>query len=352
MHSLANVVKVGIIGCGRIARLSHLGLLSRMPQAQVVAVADADDGRREMAKDEAPAAVAHRDYRALLDQQNVAAVVVCLPPALHAPCAIHAFQAGKHVYLEKPIALDLMEASAVVNAWRTSGKIGVIGFNFRYNNLYRDMREQIRRKAIGELVAARSVFSAASRALPQWKRSRESGGGALLDLGSHHADMTNFLFDEEIVAARATARSQRCEQDTVLLEMQTESGLIVSSFLSMSAIEEHRFEVYGFKGKLSLHRLARNTQLTRPSMPYDRIHRIWRSVSDLHPANLLRGPGEPSFSAALSAFVDAVRQGVQASPDLSDGYRSLAVLDAAERSLQSASFVAVSHSGSVPESRL
>ena len=345
------MVKVGIIGCGRIASLSHLGLLSRMPQVQVVAIADADEGRRETAQGEVPAASAYRDYRSLLDRQDVAAVIVCLPPALHAPCAIDAFEAGKHVYLEKPIALDLVEAHAVLEAWQASGKIGMIGFNFRYNDLYRDMREQIRRKALGELVAARSVFSAASRALPQWKRSRASGGGALLDLGSHHADMTRFLFDEEIVAARATARSQRCEQDTVLLEMQTESGLIVSSFLSMSAIEEHRFEVYGFKGKLSLHRLARNTQLTRPSMPYDRIHRIWRSVSDLHPANLLRGPGEPSFSAALGAFVQAAGQGGQIGPDLFDGYRSLAVLDAAERSLRSANFVEVSHSVPVPGSR-
>ncbi len=317
----------------------------------MVAIADADEGRREGAKDSVPGATAHSDYRALLAQPDVEAVIVCLPPALHAPCAIEAFRAGKHVYLEKPIGLNLEQAAEVVEAWQESGRTGMIGFNFRFNQLYLEMRSQLKQKAIGELVAARSVFSAAARALPMWKRSRSTGGGALLDLGSHHADATRFLFDEEIVAARATARSQRSEQDTVLLEMQTQSGLIVSSFLSMSAIEEHRFEVYGFRGKLGLHRLARKTRVTRPSMPYDRIHRIWQSFSNLHPSSLLRGPGEPSFAAALSAFLEAAAKGQQIKPDLIDGYRSLAVIDAAERALRSRDFVEVSHSGSAVLSR-
>ncbi len=335
------MIDVGVIGCGRIAQLAHLGVLSRLPQVRVTAIADTDATKREVAAETAPHAKAYADYRALLHQSNVQAVVICLPPAFHARCAIEAFVAGKHVYLEKPIALNLNEATEVLEVWQNSGKVGMMGFNFRYNELYREMREQIAKEAIGELVAARSVFSAAARALPQWKRSRESGGGALLDLGSHHVDIARFLFNQEIVAARATTRSQRCQQDTAMLEMRTASGLIVSSFLSMSAIEEHRFDVYGFRGKVSLHRLARGTQVTRPSMPYDRIHRIWRSVADLHPANLLRGPGEPSFAAALRAFVQAAKTGQQPHPDLLDGYRSLAVLDAAEQSFHSGDFVDV-----------
>jgi predicted dehydrogenase len=334
-------IRIGVLGCGRIASLAHLRILSRLQHVSVAAVADSDGARREQALEHAPQAVECSDYKTLLERRDVDAVVICLPPQLHASAAVDAFRAGKHVYLEKPLALSLSEASEVVAAWKSTGLIGVIGFNFRHNPLYRKLRAQLQAGEIGRLVGARSVFASAARPLPPWKQKRVSGGGALLDLGSHHADITRFLFAEEVTAARATVRSQRCEHDSAFLEMRTASGLIVSSFLSMSAIEEHRFEIYGVRGKLSMHRLAQDTDLTLPNMPYDRIQRIWDSLVALRPSTLLRGPAEPSFATALEMFVEGVRTGEEVRPNLEDGLRSLAVISAAERSLDTGSFVEV-----------
>lgn len=332
-------IKVGVLGCGRIAQLAHLKALVGNPSVAVAALADADAGRRDQAADFAPDAAQCSDYSEVLSSREIDAVVICLPPALHARVAIEAFTAGKHVYLEKPVATNLADAEQVCRAWRASGKAGMIGFNFRFNDLYLEAKRHLQSGTLGQLVAARSVFSAAARPLPMWKRSKHSGGGVLLDLASHHADIARFLFDEEISTVRATILSQRCEGDTALVEMHTHSGIPIQSFFSMSAIEEHSFAIYGQKGRLSFDRLSPHVQITRPTQAYDTVRRVWDSFAALGLKCLLRNPSEPSFAASLDAFVNAVRDNKQAKPDLDDGYRSLAIVAAAGQSLASGRFV-------------
>lgn len=327
------MVRIGLIGCGRITQIFHMKALLSLPEVFIAAIAEMDPARREEAHAQCPEAQTFPDYRELLQQSNVDAVVICLPSGMHARSAIEAFESGKHVYLEKPIAMELNEAEAVTRAWRRSGRIGMIGFNFRFNPLYREARERIESGTLGALISARSVFSAAARTLPSWKRSRSTGGGVLLDLASHHLDLARYLFNTEIKSVRATVRSMRSEGDSATIEAVLETGIAMQSFFSMSSIEEHSFEIYGVKGRLSLDRvLSKQVEVTRPMMPYDRIHRIWSAFAALDPKRLLRSPWEPSFASALGAFAMAVRTGSPVKPDLDDGYRSLAAVIAAEES--------------------
>jgi predicted dehydrogenase len=334
------MVRIGLIGCGRITRIFHIRALRGLRSAQLAAIAEADDARREQALEACPGVRAYADYRELLADPDIDAVVICLPTGMHAQCAIDCFRAGKHVYLEKPVATSLEEADEVLDGWRRSGKAGMIGFNFRFNPLYVEARQQIANGHLGQLVCARSVFSAAARTVPAWKRNRSTGGGVLLDLASHHLDIARFLFQSEIESVRATLRSIRVENDTAAVEAQLSNGVFLQSMFCMSSVEEHTFEVYGVKGRLSLDRvLSRHTEIMRPTMPYDPIRRIWDSFAALHPARLLRSPGEPSFRLALQAFADSVAGGSAPSPDLDDGYASLAAVVAAEQSLETGQFV-------------
>lgn len=330
------MIGIGLIGVGRIARIFHLQALRSLQGARLVAFAEADEGRRQQALEACGGAVrAYSHYHELLADGGVQAVVICLPTGMHAQCAIDSFRAGKHVYLEKPVAVSLEEAESVRQSWLHSGKTGMIGFNFRFNPLYQEARRKIAAGSLGSLICARSVFSCAARTVPAWKRSRATGGGALLDLASHHLDLTRFLFGEDIESVRATLRSIRVENDTAAVEAQLSHGVLLQSLFCMSSVEEHTFEVYGVKGRLSVDRvLSRHPEIMRPMMPYDPIRRIWDSFAALHPARLLRSPGEPSFQAALQAFANAVAQGSQERPDLDDGCASLAAVLAAEESLR------------------
>lgn len=328
------MLTIGLLGCGEIARRVHLEALEKLPGVRVGALAERDPQRLEDAGRRVPTAERFADYRDLLARSDAEAVVVCLPPALHAEAAVQAFEAGRHVYLEKPIATTLDEARAVVEAGRKAGTVGMMGFNYRFGPLHLEAREQLRAGRAGQLVGARTVFSSAPYAQPAWKGTRQSGGGVLLDLASHHADLVRFLFEDEVAEVSAQLLSQESEHDSALVQMRLAGGLPVQSFFTLGSVVEDRFEVYGRAGKLSFDRHTSAGVAFEPAaFEYGRGAQLRRELRRLAGGvrRVLRAPGEPSFAAALTAFAEAAAGRRSDYPTLEDGYRSLAVLAAAER---------------------
>ncbi|HEY4281744.1 MAG TPA: Gfo/Idh/MocA family oxidoreductase [Chthoniobacterales bacterium] len=331
-------LRIGLIGCGHIGRVVHLETLRRLPNAQVVSLADADGDRLKLAHAKIPEAATFSDYRRLLDDDGIDAVVICLPNALHAEAAVVALERKKHVYLEKPLAVNLDEGKAVLEAWERSGRVGMIGFNYRFNPLHREMRRLLQTTAIGNPIGGRTAWTTAAERLPVWKTARLTGGGVLLDLASHHFDLMRFWFDEEIVEVYANVRSQRSEYDTASVQVRLSGGLLVENFFSMSSIEDEQFEIYGSTGKLSFNRF-KSWNIEKDGRRVQSIVRrtLGRIVSRLpnsrYAITKLRAPGlEPSFSAALVEFVSAAQVEKQIHPDLEDGFKSLRVVIAAEES--------------------
>jgi predicted dehydrogenase len=343
-----SALKVGLIGCGRIAQLVHLNVLTRLPGVDLVALAEIDSAQRAQASRKAPRAIVFSSYQELLTRAEVEAVVICLPNALHAEAAVEALERGKHVYLEKPLATDLNEAQGVLAAWRRAGAVGMIGFNYRFNALYQTAKRHIQSGKLGELVGVRSVFSAAAHTLPVWQQTRQNGGGVLLDLASHHVDLVHFLFGQEVRDVFAELRSQRNEDDSAILQLRLADGLLVQSFFSLSAVEEDRLEIYSQAGKLTVDRyLSLDVELSEPKLDFARLKRLTQGLRSLirspYLLDKLRAPSrEPSYRAALAHFVAAVQAGQPASPDFWDGYRSLAIIEAAEESSRTGQVVALS----------
>ncbi|MFW6084052.1 MAG: Gfo/Idh/MocA family protein, partial [Gemmatimonadota bacterium] len=260
-------MKIGLLGCGRIARFFHLDILANRSPFQLLAVADAAPEARATASEQAPGAALYDDYRALIERADVDSVVVCLPPALHVPAGVAAFQAGKHVYMEKPIARTAAEAAPLIEAWEASGRVGMMGFNYRYDPSFREARDVIRAGRLGEVVAVRSSFTSETRSLPRWKESRESGGGALLDLASHHIDLIRYLLGEEPIRGFASVRSDRVEDDHATFDLFLESGVTVQSFASLSSVHDHRLEVHGRDAFLRVDRFRRPSLSIRARPP-------------------------------------------------------------------------------------
>lgn len=345
-------LRVGLIGCGMIARGVHLPILTNLLDVEVVALAEPDPQRRADAAARAPAATAYADYPDLLASPNVDAVVVCLPSALHAQAATAALEAGKHLYLEKPLATNLDEGRRVLAAWRRAGTVGMIGFNYRHNRLYGELRRRLQSGEVGEVVAVRSVFST-TVPLADWRQTRAGGGGALLDLASHHIDLVRFLFDQEVRQVFATSHSRRGEGDGAMLELLLAGGAPVQSFFSLSAVEEDRVEVYGAHGKLAVDRyLSTSVQRLGPTHQGARLDRLADGLRSVRHGDYvlekLRAPGhEPSYGAALRRFVEAARANRpdRASPDLFDGYQSLAVVAAAEEAVRTGCLVTLAAAG-------
>ena len=330
-------LRIGVIGCGRIARGIHLPVLVRLAGVRVVSVAEPDEENRSAAVAIARGATPHEDYRGLLEAGGIDAAVICVPPHLHAPAAIAAFDAGLHVYVEKPLVPSLAESAPVVEAWRRAGTIGMIGFNFRFHPQIASIRQRIGDGAIGTPLGVRGVFSILPHELPDWKRTRSTGGGVLLDLVSHHVDLVHHLLGDDVLRVYATSRSIRGEADHAAVQLELASGVMVQLFASLGAVDENRLEVFGTGGKLVMDRI----ELVRPehvpaTQQGARARRLVRALAALEPRRVLRSPGaEPSFAAALEAFTWSASGNAFAGPDLLDGVRNLAVIEAAERSLLS-----------------
>lgn len=329
------MTRIGLLGCGRIARIHHLPILIRDADVELAALADGDPAALDHARATAPRARRVPDWRAALGDDSIAAVVICLPTGLHAEAARASFEAGKDVYLEKPLATTLAGAREAVAAWRASGRIGMLGFNHRYHPLVLEARAAVRAGRIGRPIAARMSSLSPPRELPAWKRRREEGGGALLDLGSHQADLARFLFGEEVREVSATVRTVRTEDDDASITMTMTSGLRVDSRASFATVRENRFEILGDEGRIVVDRVAgrmRVDPLERPAGKLARLReasRVFAGAPGMARA-ILAPARDPSYRGALSAFVRATRERSHPSPDLDDGERSLAIVLAAE----------------------
>ncbi len=341
LAAMPQPLRVGVVGCGRIARLVHLPALARDPHAEVVAVADADPEARAAATALAPTAAAAGDLDAVLALEAVEAVVVCLPTAAHAGAAVAALEAGRHVYVEKPMATTTADARAVIAAWRAAGRVAAVGHNYRFAPAYQELRRALDAGRIGPPTAVRTAIGAARRELPAWKRAPATGGGALLDLVTHHADAAAFLFGAPVVGVRATVWSVATEDDTAMVELRLAGGPPVQCFATLAGVEEDRVEVHGPGGRLSFDRFrtggVRHDPPRRAAGRRARLRRAGREAA--HAARAVRAaavpPPEPSFARALGAFVAAAREGRPASPGPLEGLHGVAVAEAAARSARS-----------------
>lgn len=341
-------VRMGVIGCGRVAQAQHLRVLSSLAGVELVALADADEASLNKASSRfARGAQTFGSYEAMLGLPEVQAVVICLPTAMHADCAMAAFDAGKHVYLEKPIGVDVAEAKRVVQSHQGSNVMVQMGFNYRYHRAYTALCEELNAGRIGTVAAGVSTFCSPPRQLQGWKTSRSTGGGVLLDLFVHHADLVSFLVNEPIASVFASTRSVQTEDDTASITMKMVSGLAIQTTVSSVAAQADTFRFTGDKGSLEAGRFGAASPIFKPArVSYEKKDRLLGALnvagslpSLVHQA--LFPPSERSYDRALAAFAQAVRSGKPSGPGLEEGYRAALVVEAAEQSAKTGAFVAV-----------
>ncbi len=329
-------ITVGVIGCGTIAYWGHLRALQRLKGATLAAAADPDPAARARAAPLVRGPI-YPDAAALLGS-DVDAVVISTPPSTHAELTIAAARAGKHVYIEKPLATTAEDARAVADAIERSGCVAALGFNYRYHPAHARARPLLQQGTIGRIRAVHTVFCepVPIAGMPEWKRWRRSGGGVLLDLASHHIDLLRWCLDDEMATVEATIGSIETEHDTATLKLVTRGGTDVQMYVSLQAGPADSLEFIGETGTLRVdrHRLVPALKRSRRHGYGARSAWIVPSVSDVAVwmRRLVRPSYQPSFSRALGAFVDRINGRSVSLPTVEDGVRSLAVVLAAEES--------------------
>jgi predicted dehydrogenase len=328
-------LRFGLLGCGAIAYWAHLRTFRHLRGAVLVAAADPDAAARARAG-RLTRAVLHERAEDLLARDDLDAVVISAPTPLHAELAVATAAAGRHFYLEKPLATSAVEARAVLAAAGEAAVSAAVGFNFRLHPAHALARALLARGRIGPVRAVQTTFceSLPAAGLPAWKQRRDSGGGVLLDLASHHVDLVRWCLGDEVTTVEAELRSLASEEDVARVALTMASGASVQSYFSLRAGPVDRVEFIGEHGTLLVDRHRCELRLRVPRGRGYGTRTAWPgSVAGLASARLRRlvqPSHEPSFARALAAFVEHLRGRDSSIASLDDGARSLAVVLAAE----------------------
>jgi predicted dehydrogenase len=195
-----NVVGIGIIGGGGIAQGAHLPAYKKLSdegKVKIVAVADANPETAKTAAEKFGIELQFTDYREMLKLDTIDAVDICTPNFLHAKPTVDALNAGKHVLVEKPIALNAVEGQSMVDAARKNGKKLQVALNSRFNGGPQAIKRFIKDGRLGDIYYARA-HALRRRGVPGWgvfTQKDKQGGGPLIDIGVHILDLTLWLMD-------------------------------------------------------------------------------------------------------------------------------------------------------------
>lgn len=188
-------VKIGIIGCGTIGSV-HAEAYATVSEAEVVALCDILPDRLKEKAERHKVAKTYENYHDLLADPEIEAVSICTPNDMHAPIAIDAFKAGKHVLLEKPMTLNADLARDIMAARDASGKLLQMGMVWRQNPEARAVKEIIDSGKLGEIyqIRVRLIRRRGIPGLGGWFTTKaRSGGGGLIDCAVHFLDLVMYL---------------------------------------------------------------------------------------------------------------------------------------------------------------
>ncbi|MCD5408847.1 inositol 2-dehydrogenase [Candidatus Bipolaricaulota bacterium] len=322
-------LKLALIGAGRIGRLHAENLRRRLPDAEVVAVVDVvEEAARKLAA-ELGIPHAYGDPAPIFEDPKIEAVLICSSTDTHAQFIEQAAQAGKHVFCEKPIALDLERIDRALAAVEQAGVILQVGFNRRFDPSFAEARRLVQSGAIGKPHVLR--ITSRDPAPPAIEYIKVSGG-IFLDMTIHDFDMARFLLGEEVVEVFATGAvlvdpkiGEAGDIDTAVVNLRFESG-------ALGVIDNSRKAVYGYDQRVEVFGEQGMIRVENP-----KPHQAVMSNADGdHAPPLLHFFLErytDSYVRELEAFLASIREGKEPQVTGRDGKIPVVIGYAAKRSL-------------------
>jgi len=317
-------VGIGLIGAGGIGRLHAQHLTSRVPGARLVAVADVDGKAAASCAEEHQVPSVYEDVRDLLADRAVDAVVICSPPDTHARIIEEAAARGKHVFCEKPIDCDLGKIDRALAAVARAGVKLQVGFNRRFDENFRYVREAVASGRVGEPRMLHIVSRDPRLPAPS---QTQATVGLFLDMTIHDFDMARYLLASEVAEVYALAQSTagRADPDTALITMRFASGAMGTIDNGQTVYGyDQRVEVFGSEGSVRVD----NEQPHRASV-VDRS-----GTHGALPLHFFVERYAPSYIAELIAFTDCILRDTEPPVTGHDGRMAAVLALAAQRSLE------------------
>lgn len=323
-------IRIAVLGAGSWG-INHVRVLAAEPRCRVVAVAEPDPAKRPLIAELTPAARWTPSPEEVLGAPDVDAVVIATPASTHVELAVAAFEARKHVLLEKPLARRLADARRVAAAAARAGTVGMVGHLMVFHPAVRRIRELLRSGTLG-----RPFYVHAMRVNLGRIRSDET---ALWCFGPHDLSMIDHILAEQPVTASAcgTAVLQPGIEDVVFVTLRYASGILANLHLSwLHPRKERRFTLVCSHKMVELDDVSPE-KLRIYDKGYDRPPEFTQfgefltiRDGDVHIPSVVM---EEPLRAEIRHFLDCIERGTRPETDLAQGVRVTAILEAAEQSL-------------------
>ena len=334
-------LNIGIIGAGRIGKVHMQSITYNVPSAKVLGITDVfKDGLQQLA-DTYGIPKIYDNYKEMLADDEIDAVLVCSSTDTHADISIEAAQAGKHVFCEKPVDLTPEKVKAVIEAVEKAGVKLQVGFNRRFDHNFAHVRSLINEGKVGNL----ELIKITSRdPEPPPAEYAAVSGGMFLDMTIHDFDMARFLAGSDVteVYVNATclvdpAIGEAGDVDTAIINLKFENG-------ALGVIDNSRRAAYGYDqrievfGSLGAAMASNDTPTNVTVMNAD-------GVTTDKPLYFFLERYMQSFRDEMIQFVDAVQNDKPTPTTGLDGLNSILVALAAKKSVAEGRAVKISEIG-------
>jgi predicted dehydrogenase len=326
---------IAIIGSGRAGMIHARNFAAGVPGARLVAMVDPVAEARTAALAELGLDKGYADYREALADPEVGAVVVVTPTVYHRDIVLAAAAAGKHVFCEKPMAMDAAECGEMIDACDKAGVKLQIGFMRRYAKDFVAAKAALDSGRIGELVLVKSLTRGPS--VPQrWMYDIAKSNGPLAEVNSHDIDAVRWFAGDDISEIYAIAGNYRCPEaraefpdfyDTVAMTLRFSKGAqgMIDGAVSVGYGYDARLEVLGTKGALFVGTLEESSLVVCSSAGSELVApavKSWRTLF------------LDAYREEDAAFVRCVLEGGTPSPSGRDGLKAVEAVVAGNRSIK------------------
>ncbi len=330
-------VNIGVIGAGRIGRIHARNLKFQIPGVKIIAIADVVIESAKKLAGELEIPVYEEDYHRLLKNDDIQALIICSSTDTHAQIIIEAAEAGKDVFCEKPIALEMEKIDRTLSAVDKAGVKLQVGFNRRFDPSFKKAKELVEAGKIGTPHLLR--ISSRDPQPPPLDYIRGSGG-LFLDMMIHDFDMARYLLKEEVTEIMATGHCLidssigKCgDIDTAVVLLKFQSGALGTIDNSRQAVYgyDQRIEVFGSEGSVVVENKT-PTEVTLHSA---------ESIQSDKPLYFFLERYQEAYLAEMNHFITCILEDKKPCVGGLDGKISVAMGYAALESLNRGGFVKV-----------
>jgi inositol 2-dehydrogenase len=274
-------IRFGLIGAGRMGKVFAHTLAFNVAEADLVALADANEQTSAEVAGRYNVKDHYTDYRKLLDRKDIDAVVITTPTSTHVEVIKAAAAAGKQIFTEKPLGDSLKACDDAMKAVKEAGVQMQVGFMRRYDPAYKMAKQKIDEGLIGKPVLFKSISRDPHRTSLEFAK-RENSGGLILDMGVHDFDLARWLMGSEVDSVYSIGGAlvypelkEVGDIDNAILSLKMANESIGEIDLSRNAVYGYdiRTEVLGSDGGLVIGKLQQTSTLmmTRSGVTHDTV---------------------------------------------------------------------------------